>query len=503
MWILPLLVLGAIAIATASRSGREAAPPSRQLMPPLPPPPSPIPAASSGHSSVFPPGVPGPIAVLGEILRIGKRPPPAVILCAVAEAEALGRPDLASDIVQVFVAPVVYAHALKFRPHAPLPYARGSCALPSCGPRAQAERGHYAPAASPRNTCAPHQRGTCVPAGSPRAQADQRAACAPVQAPAGVMLAAASPQPRYATPDEILGMLQTDPNAFLKVVSSGRPPVVDAPIAAPPAPPAAAAPPAVPPAPPAPAPPVVDEAALAQLLQVPGFAGAGVVADPGSGAEVFEVSWLRGFPIPPLPQQVSRWPVRVALIDDLPVQQPTPPSETAAPANLPPETVAQMQEAAGLHEAADRTRALAPGSPLPGVSDEAWRQFVMCLERESPQFASSRHVGQYRQRRERLSDLGIDPQAVHGSAAVQRAALDRDLVDAHRHAADGGILSEHLNRTIAVPGLDGMAVITLSGVLGVIQCAGLDGAVGWLERPNDRKRYPHTTQAFLRSNGAF
>ena len=576
MWILPLLVLGAIAIAASSRSAREAAPPSRQLMPSSPPPLPSGPAISSGASSAFPPGVPGPIAVLGEIIRIGKRPPPMVIMCAVAEAEAIGRPDLASDIVQVFVAPVVYAHALRHRPPAPMPYARGTCA-PSCVPQAQPERGTYgAQRTACLPPCAPVQRGACAPAAPPQAQA----ACTPIQAPAAVMLSGAAPRAsqRYATQDEILGMIHTDPSAFLKAVS--RPPVIDVPAAAP-SPPAQAAPPQVasppsqaapaseqphasvsvggelytpagpiptppgaatqlwppeanypgmdvefaarerlrrgevPPAAaqrapqparpaPEPAAPAVDEASLtddvsAQLLQVPGFAGAGVVlVDPSTGMEIFEVSWLRGYPIPPLPQQVSHWPVRVVIIDDLPVEQ-----ENVRPTGMHPETVAQMQEAAGLPEAADQTRALAPGSPLPGVSDEAWRQFIMRLERESPQFASSRHVGQYRQRRERLADLGIDPRAIYGSAPAQRTALDRDLVDAHRHAADGGILSEHLNRTIAVPGLDSTAVITLSGLLGVIQCAGLDGAVGWLERPNDRKRYPHTTLAFLHTNGVF
>jgi hypothetical protein len=164
---------------------------------------------------------------------------------------------------------------------------------------------------------------------------------------------------------------------------------------------------------------------------------------------------------------------------------------------LPPEVV-QMQQ-----EAADQTGALAPGSPLGGVSDDAWRQFVVRLSRESPQFASSRHVGQYRQRRERLSELGIDPSAIHGSAIAQRAALDADLANAHHHAAAGGVLSEHLGRPLTVPGRDMPEKLTLSGLLGVIQCAGLDGAVGWLERPNDRKRYPHTTQAFLHTNGVF
>ena len=160
-----------------------------------------------------------------------------------------------------------------------------------------------------------------------------------------------------------------------------------------------------------------------------------------------------------------------------------------------------MQEAAG---PADRPH-LAPGSPIPRVSDSAWRDFVVRLERELPTFNSNRHVGQYRQRRERLAELGIDPRAIHGSPPAQRAALDADLADAHGHAVAGGLLDEHLGRAIPVPGHERAEtiMITLSGMLGVIQCAGLDGAVGWLERPNDRKRYPHTTQAFLNTNGVF
>ena len=177
----------------------------------------------------------------------------------------------------------------------------------------------------------------------------------------------------------------------------------------------------------------------------------------------------------------------------------------AQPTGLPPETVAQMQEAAGLPEAADRTRSLAPGSPIPGVSDPAWCAFVVRLKRESPQFSSSRHVGQYRQRRERLAELGIDPAAIEGSAQAQRTALDVDLADAYRHGAAGEVFAQHLGRSITLPGREGTETITitLSGVLGVIQCAGLEGAVGWLERPNDRKRYPHTTQAFQHTNGVF
>ena len=162
-----------------------------------------------------------------------------------------------------------------------------------------------------------------------------------------------------------------------------------------------------------------------------------------------------------------------------------------------------MQEQAGLPEAADQTRALAPGSPIPGVADDSWRTFVTYLAREAPTYSSGRSIGQYRQRRERLADLGIDPRSIIGSVVAQRAALDADLADAYNHAVRSGLVAEHVGRSIVVPGREGAEAITLSGLLGVIQCAGLDGAVGWLERPGDRKRYPHTSQVHLRTNGVF
>jgi hypothetical protein len=187
-----------------------------------------------------------------------------------------------------------------------------------------------------------------------------------------------------------------------------------------------------------------------------------------------------------------------------PAPSPAPP---APPTGLPPETVAQMQEDAGLADAADRTRAMARamerGSPIPGIADGAWRDFVVLLSRESPEFASSRHVGQFRQRRERLAELGINPAAIVNSPDAQRSALDADLADAYRHGVASELFAQHLGRPIALPGREGTETITLSGVLGVIQCAGLDGAAGWLERSSDRKRYPHTTQAFLHTNGVF
>lgn len=464
MWIIPLLVIGAIAIAAASRSPRE----MPVLALPAAPPPMPMPVA-------HPAGLPGPISVMGEFLRMGQVPPPPVIFYAIVEAEAIGRGDLAADIVNVFVLPVVQQHEqrnMSPRSRVFSSYARGSCApLPR---RVSAyERGSCFPQSrSAKHDPLPSSRGSCVPlAEVPRA-------------------------PGFPSDDEIRAMLDSDPRGFAERARRG-PSVIDVPIEAQQAmpQPAAPSPTPVPPTVPPPAPSPLHADALAdQLLQLPGHAGSGLVlVDPSAGTEVFEVQWLRGHPIPTLPAAVDGRAVRLVIVDDLPVAQPT---------GLPPETVAQMQEDAGEFAAADQTRAIAPGSPIPGVSDDAWRQFVIRLSREAPTFSSSRHVGQFRQRRERLAELGIDPSSILGSAQAQRAALDADLVDALHHAADGELL-RHLGKQIAVPGVDGSQTLTLSGILGVIQCAGLDGAVGWLETLGDRRRYPHTTQAFLSTNGVF
>jgi hypothetical protein len=362
--------------------------------------------------------------VLGEILRIGKTPPPTVILCAIAEAQAMGRSDLASDIVQVFVAPVVYhAQRARARGGRPAPYERGSCEI-ARSPRHAADSAYSVPPPPPPP---PYATWSAPPPVAP--QADASSASSPSDSAPSFAQQSMPSMPIQSMDDEINALLHADPTRFMEMVSrSGtfQPPAVQPP-------------------------------------QAP-----------------------TAVPMPTAP----------------PPMDPTPPT-FAQPTGLPPETVAQMQEAAGLSQAADRTRALVPGSPIPGVPDPAWRDFVVLLARESPQFSSSRHVGQYRQRRERLAELGIDPTAITGSAQAQRRALDTDLADAHRHGVASELFAQHLGRPITPPGCESAVTITLSGVLAVIQCAGLEGAVGWLERPNDRKRYPHTTQAFVHTNGVF
>ena len=94
---------------------------------------------------------------------------------------------------------------------------------------------------------------------------------------------------------------------------------------------------------------------------------------------------------------------------------------------------------------------------------------------------------------------------VIGSPEAQLAALDADMLDAYKHACSSGLVDEYLGTKVELRVSADVrpAEVTLSGVLGVIQAAGLEGAVQWLEQPVDRTRFPNTTQAFLRTNGVF
>lgn len=483
MWLLPLLLLGAVVVAAASRSPRERRPPQIAYAPP--------------RQLAAPGGSPGPIAVLGEFLRVGHTPPPPVILGAIGEAEAIGRYDLASDIVRRFVDPVMRAHQVSQVANArqagpPIyrspaqPYARGSCAPPS-SPRSAAP--------VPMPMAMPGARSAALPSEDEfRAVLDSdpskiyelmsrpHAAAPHVGAPAVIDVPQA---PRHISEDQMRSMLDADPARFTEMVSRGRLQTADVPAT----PPAAAAPPAQQSV----AQPREADRLLEYLHALPGFAGAGAVLT-DSSQPVFEVRWQHGFPPPALPPMIDGHSVRLVVIDQLPQAQPT---------GLPPERAAQMQESAGLPTAADETCANAIPCPIPGVSDETWRQFLRRLERESLMFNSARHVGRYRQRRERLAELGINPSQILGSAQAQRSAIDADLADANHHAMASGLAARHLGRSIMVPGVDESTCLTLSGLLGVIQCAGLEGAVGWLEQPGDRRRYPNTTQAFLNTNGIF
>jgi len=138
-----------------------------------------------------------------------------------------------------------------------------------------------------------------------------------------------------------------------------------------------------------------------------------------------------------------------------------------------------------------------PGAIIGFAPPDAWDRFSSQLAREAPSFSAKRHVGQFRARRDRLAELGIDANRLIDDPVAQRSALAREMADAYARAEDSGLIAEHLGSTI-----DG-ATVTLSGILGVIQVAGLEGACAWLERPSDRERHRNTSRMFARTNGVF
>lgn len=144
-------------------------------------------------------------------------------------------------------------------------------------------------------------------------------------------------------------------------------------------------------------------------------------------------------------------------------------------------------------------------SPIDGVGTLEWSRFCDRVSRELPTYTTPHHVGQFRQRRERLRELGIDPETVVASPEIQRAAFDRDMGEAYRRAHASGLLA-CVGGAVEVPTTDGppqVVQVTTSGVLGVVQAAGIDGAVGWFRSPEDRRRFSGTTAVFARANGVF
>ena len=142
-------------------------------------------------------------------------------------------------------------------------------------------------------------------------------------------------------------------------------------------------------------------------------------------------------------------------------------------------------------------------SPIQGVPKAAWCQMLGGLAREPVAFATAKHVGRYRQQKARLAEVGFDPSIVSGDPRMQDLAISHDLADCYRHLQASGTLDQYVGRAITLPGQPGAMTLTLSGLLGVCSVAGLERAIDWCENEGDRVKFPHTTMAGLRTNGAF
>ena len=135
-------------------------------------------------------------------------------------------------------------------------------------------------------------------------------------------------------------------------------------------------------------------------------------------------------------------------------------------------------------------------SPFDGVPNDAWDRFVASLETQKEDYQGPKHVGKYHHSRERLAQLKIEDVS---DGEKQYQALVSDLVDARDRSQ--ALIREFEFHPITLE--SGECVVTLSGILAVIKSAGMEHARSWFVNPEDRKKFPKTTEMFTKANGAF
>ena len=128
-------------------------------------------------------------------------------------------------------------------------------------------------------------------------------------------------------------------------------------------------------------------------------------------------------------------------------------------------------------------------SPLEGVDDGAWTEFVTLMgnPKTVAREALSGHLGLFLFHPLRLNRLGItgDGRFLRSPAAQYRA-LVLSCTDYHP------FLKPKVTE-----------VQTLSGLLGVAHRAGLRGARKWIKSDDDKAKHPFTTATYELVNGIF
>ena len=161
----------------------------------------------------------------------------------------------------------------------------------------------------------------------------------------------------------------------------------------------------------------------------------------------------------------------------------------------PTKVVAEIEESAPKELG---FRAELATSPVDGISNDDWRMFVQASSYENPEFSSNSSLGMFRQNKKRLEKLGIPLDKVK-DPIDQYSAFEQEVVSL-LHEGD-----DLIKQSVAMPiDVDGDNVpITLSGLVAVMRIAGTANAAKWLDSPEERKKFPNTTEAFKRANGCF
>jgi hypothetical protein len=154
------------------------------------------------------------------------------------------------------------------------------------------------------------------------------------------------------------------------------------------------------------------------------------------------------------------------------------------------------------------------------ANDRQWKRFARKLATQGVgEISDSGRMGIFGIGARRLKDLGLmtdvkkvklEDKSVYMGTFVPPMSMERflcspkpqynvfrkSMLDYHKAIVDSG-LSKLIGKEI------GIEALTMSGLLGLASQAGIKGAKSWLEKPQERERFPHTTQTFLETNGIF
>lgn len=169
-------------------------------------------------------------------------------------------------------------------------------------------------------------------------------------------------------------------------------------------------------------------------------------------------------------------------------------SEPATPTEAPKEEPVPAPAPSPVQEQFASPLSDASGARIP---DDEWSEFVQSMKVAPETYATEKYVGAFAHNKARLSELGV--KQLPSSFEEQYQAFASDIQD--RFSRHQDICHNYTGEVVTIKGQD--HAVTLSGVLGLLKAAGPRNAVHWLEHPEDRDKFPNTTEVFLRSNGCF
>lgn len=133
------------------------------------------------------------------------------------------------------------------------------------------------------------------------------------------------------------------------------------------------------------------------------------------------------------------------------------------------------------------------------IAPEVWGGFLDRFKTQKPDFCGDNQLGAFEHNRRRLRAMRLSEKALRGNETMQRQALSDDLQSLYQGCQES--FASHLGKCIPINNQE--HELTTSGLIGLLKAAGPQGALNWIKHPEDRQRFPHTTEIFLRTNGAF